>query len=96
MTGHHIASAKLYIGIWAALICLTVTTAAVSTIELHQFNIVVALAIATCKMLLVALFFMGVKYISQKMTIVVIVAGLFWLFILLALSMTDYASRPWM
>jgi hypothetical protein len=29
------------------------------------------------------------------MTVVVIVAGLFWLFILLALSMTDYISRPW-
>jgi hypothetical protein len=29
------------------------------------------------------------------MTIVVIVAGLFWLFILLALSMTDYISRSW-
>jgi cytochrome c oxidase subunit IV len=96
MAGHHIASSRLYIGVWAALICLTVLTAAVSTIELHQFNIVVALIIATCKMLLVSLIFMGVKYINQKMTIVVIVAGLFWLFILLALSMTDYASRPWM
>jgi hypothetical protein len=29
------------------------------------------------------------------MTIVVIIAGLFWLFILLALSMTDYGSRGW-
>lgn len=91
----HIASAKLYIGVWAALMCLTAITAAVSWIELGPFNIVVALAIATCKMLLVALFFMGVKYINQKMTVVVIMAGLFWLFILLALSMTDYVSRPW-
>jgi cytochrome c oxidase subunit 4 len=56
---------------------------------------VLALVIATSKMLLVALFFMGVRYISDKMTIVVIVAGLFWLFILLALSMTDYGSRGW-
>jgi len=38
---------------------------------------------------------MGVKYISEKMTLVVIVAGLFWLMILLILSMTDYISRPW-
>ena len=91
----HIASAKLYLGVWAALMGLTAITAAVSWIELGPFNLVVALAIATTKMLLVALFFMGVKYISQKMTIVVIIAGLFWLFILLALSMTDYISRPW-
>lgn len=91
----HIATKKFYIMIWAALICLTVLTAAVSRIELHQFNIVLALLIATCKMMLVALFFMGIKYISDKMTIVFIVAGLFWLFILLALSMTDYFSRSW-
>ena len=91
----HIASAKLYIGVWAALMCLTALTAAVSWAELGRLNVVVALVIATCKMLLVALFFMGVKYISQKMTIVVTVAGLFWLFILLTLSMTDYISRPW-
>ncbi len=91
----HIASKKLYVTIWAGLICLTVLTAGVSYLELGPFNIVLALVIATCKMLLVALFFMGVKYISEKMTIVVIVAGLFWLFILLALSMTDYISRSW-
>jgi cytochrome c oxidase subunit 4 len=91
----HVASAKFYIGIWVGLMCLTALTAGVSYLELHAFNIILALVIATCKMLLVALFFMGVKYISQKMTIVVIVAGLFWLFILLALSMTDYISRAW-
>jgi len=91
----HIASKKLYIMVWASLIVLTVLTAAVSYLELGPFNIVLALVIATSKMLLVALFFMGIKYISDKMTIVVIVAGLFWLFILLALSMTDYASRGW-
>ncbi|PYX84631.1 MAG: oxidase [Acidobacteria bacterium] len=92
---HHIASKKLYISIWAALICFTVLTAGVSWIDLGRWNIAVALTIATCKMLLVALFFMGLKYVSDKMTIVVILAGLFWLFILLALGMTDYISRGW-
>jgi cytochrome c oxidase subunit 4 len=92
----HIATKKLYITIWASLICLTVLTAAVSYLELGRFNIVLALVIATCKAMLVALFFMGVKYISQRMTLVVIVAGLFWLFILLTLGMADYISRPWM
>lgn len=92
---HHIASKKLYITVWASLICLTVLTAGVSWLDLHQWNIVVALIIATCKMLLVSLIFMGIKYINQKMTIVVIIAGLFWLFILMALSMSDYISRPW-
>ena len=92
MSGH-IATRKLYLGVWAALMCLTVVTAVVSKIELGPFNAVVALTIATTKALLVVLFFMGVKYISQKMTIVVIVAGVFWLGILLALSMADYGTR---
>lgn len=91
----HIASKKFYISIWAGLICLTAATAVAANIELHQFNIVLAMVIATCKMLLVALFFMGLKYVSDKMTLVVVVAGLFWLFILLALGMTDYISRSW-
>jgi cytochrome c oxidase subunit 4 len=73
--------------------CLTVATAAVSKVELGPFNAVVALAIATMKGLLVVLFFMGVKYISHKMTIVTIIAGLFWLGILLSLSMADYGTR---
>jgi len=94
MSGH-IATKRLYVSVWIALMCLTVATAAVSRIELGHFNIVLALLIATCKASLVALFFMGVKYISNKMTIVVIVAGLFWLGILLSLSMTDYLTRPW-
>jgi cytochrome c oxidase subunit IV len=91
----HIASAKLYVSIWAALICLTVATAAVSCLELGPYNIVLALVIATCKMLLVALFFMGLKYVSDRMTFVVIIAGLFWLGILLVEGMSDYVSRPW-
>ena len=91
----HIASKKAYIGVWTALMCLTAATAGVSYLELGPFNIVLALVIATCKATLVALIFMGVKYVSQKMTWVVIAAGLFWLFILLALSMTDYISRTW-
>ena len=89
----HIVPKKTYITIWACLMVLTVVTAAVSKVDLKEASAAVALIIATTKALLVALFFMGVKYISQKMTVVVIIAGLFWLGILLALSMTDYATR---
>jgi len=89
----HIVPKKTYIAVWITLMVLTVVTAAASRIDLRQYSAAVALAIATTKALLVVLFFMGVKYISQKMTIVVIVAGLFWLGILLVLSMTDYAWR---
>ena len=91
----HISSKKTYITIWAILICFTAITAAVSRVDLGQFSGAVALIIATIKAMLVVLFFMHVKYISEKMTVVVIVAGIFWLMLLLVLSMTDYASRAW-
>ena len=89
----HIMSSKFYYGIWIALLCLTVITAAVSFVDLGPFNTIVALVIATFKALLVVLFFMHVKYTSEKLTKIVIVAAIFWLFLLLALSMADYTTR---
>jgi len=89
----HIISSKLYIGIWAALMCLTVITASVAFVDLGPLNTVVALVIATLKALLVVLFFMHVKYASEKLTKMVIVAAIFWLLILLFLSLADYSTR---
>lgn len=89
----HILSSKLYYGIWAALLVLTVVTAKVATIDIGPFNTVVALLIATFKALLVVLFFMHVKYTSEKLTKMVIISSLFWLLILLLLSMADYGTR---
>jgi len=89
----HIMSSKLYYGIWIALMCLTVITAAVSFVDLGPFNTIVALVIATFKALLVVLFFMHVKYTSEKLTKAVIISSIFWLFILLALSLADYSTR---
>jgi len=88
-----ILSSKLYIGIWATLMCLTVITAVVSFVDLGPFNTVVALVIATIKASLVVLFFMHVRYTHERMTKVVIVAAFFFLLLLLALSMADYTTR---
>ena len=89
----HIISSKLYIGIWAALMCLTVITATVAFVDLGPLNTVVALVIATLKALLVVLFFMHVKYASEKLTKMVIVSAIFWLLIMLFLSLADYSTR---
>jgi cytochrome c oxidase subunit 4 len=91
----HILPIRLYVTIWAALLCLTVITAAVAFVDLGPFNTVVALVIASAKALLVVLFFMHVKYTSEKMTKVVFVAAIFWLLILLTLSLADYTTRLW-
>lgn len=89
----HILSAKLYVTIWAALMCLTVITAGVSFIDLGPFNTVVALVIATFKALLVVLIFMHVKYTSERLTKTVVLSALFWLMLLLILSLMDYGTR---
>ena len=91
----HILSSKLYYGIWIGLLVLTGTTVGVAHIDLGPWNIVAALAIASLKAVLVVLFFMHVKYTSEKMTKVIIASAIFWLLILLALSLSDYATRLW-
>jgi cytochrome c oxidase subunit IV len=90
----HVVPASLYVGIWAALMVLTLTTVLASFAELGPFNIVVALLIATIKGTLVVLFFMHLRY-SPKLTIAAVIAALFWLFIMFSLTMTDYLSRGW-
>lgn len=89
----HILSSKLYYAIWAALLVLTVVTAWIATVDLGPLNTPVALVIASFKALLVVLFFMHVKYTSEKLTKVVIFASIFWLLLLLLLSMADYGTR---
>ena len=92
----HVSSLKFYIGIWVTLLICTLLTVLAAEVSLPgPLNAVVALAIATFKATLVALFFMHVKYAHDKMTKVVIVSALFWLAILMALSMADYTTRLW-
>ena len=94
----HIVSPKLYILIFATLMVLTGTTVYAATVDLNHYypglNIIVALVIATCKAILVVLFFMHAYY-SSKRTQLIIIAGVFWLAIMLSLTLGDYASRSW-
>jgi cytochrome c oxidase subunit 4 len=88
-----LAGKKTYVKVWAALICLTAVTAVVSEIELGQWNAPVAMAIAGTKAVLVAMFFMHLRYERSKIVWVWAIAGIFWLSILFVLSMSDYATR---
>ena len=89
----HVVSLKANIAVWLALLVLTGVTAGVAFIDLGPFNTVVALVIATIKALLVVLIFMHVKYASDRLTKVVLISALFWLFLLLGLSLADYTTR---
>ncbi len=95
MSNHseHVAPAGL---LWLIFITLTIATgltAWISTVDLGIFNTVVALLIATCKATLVVLIFMNVKYTSERMTKAILTSAVFWLLLLLFLSLADYSSR---
>jgi len=89
-----IVPVKTYIVVFAGLIGLTLLTTWVAFIDLGAFNTVVALVIAFCKMLLVIFFFMHLRH-SGDLVRVVLLAGFFWLALLISLTMTDYRTRSW-
>jgi cytochrome c oxidase subunit 4 len=90
----HIDSAKSYLFVFAGLIALTLLTTAVAFVDLGAFSVVVALAIACGKMLLVALFFMHVRHSSQ-LTKLVLSGALLWLGILILFTLADFHTRGW-
>ena len=88
----HIVSPGMYLTIILTLLALTGITVFAAFVDLGRFNIVVALVIATVKATLVVLIFMHAKYAPER-TKLVIVAGIFWLALLLFMTLSDYASR---
>lgn len=91
MTGH-VVPRKIYLTIVIVLLALTGLTYWAATIDLGPMNVVIALVIATCKATLVVLFFMHARY-SPRRTRVVIISGIFWLALLLGLTLSDYLTR---
>jgi len=90
----HVVPVRVYVGIFLALLVLTALTTGVAFVNLGPWNTVVALAIAVAKMMLVVLFFMHVRS-SSSLTRIVILAGFFWLAILIAFTLTDVSTRYW-
>jgi cytochrome c oxidase subunit 4 len=86
---------KTYFAVWVALMIGTFLTYKIAFVDLGVFNAAVALIIACTKALLVALFFMHLRGASERLLKIVVISTLFFLFILMALSMADYATRLW-
>ncbi|MGA8215332.1 MAG: cytochrome C oxidase subunit IV family protein [Candidatus Sulfotelmatobacter sp.] len=84
-----------YFAVFIALLIGTGLTVYASGLDLGPFNAPIALTIASVKATLVALFFMHIKGASEKLTKLVVISALFFLLLLLGLTMTDYATRPW-
>jgi cytochrome c oxidase subunit 4 len=94
-TAQHVVPRRIYFAVFAALMVLTATTTAIAFLDLGPWNTVVALGIAFVKATLVVLFFMHVKY-SPRLTQVTIAGGLFWLAILIGITLSDFMTRGWL
>ena len=91
----HVVPVSVYYRVFAVLLLLTAVTVAVSFTDLGDGNAIIALTIAMVKALLVVLFFMHIRY-SNRLTWVVIAAGVFWLAVLITLTMGDELTRGWL
>ena len=83
---------KFYWKNCAWLMALLALTWALGYANFGVFNLVIALVISFAKMLLIVLFFMHIKGSSRLLHLAAF-AGLLWLFLMLALTLADYASR---
>jgi cytochrome c oxidase subunit 4 len=86
------SATKTYGKVLGTLIALTVITVLAAGVDFGSGNVVIALAIATVKASLVALFFMHLLH-EKAMNSIIFVSGLVFLGVFLALSMLDTDTR---
>ncbi len=75
--GTHVMPVRVLLGVTGSLMLLTALTVATSRIDLGDWNVVLALAIACTKAALVALFFMHLKYENKFLLVVLGAAAVF-------------------
>jgi cytochrome c oxidase subunit IV len=85
---------QLYYRVFVALLGLTLLTVGVAFFNLGPLNTIIALTIAVAKALFVLLFFMHLRY-SSGLIWIVWGAGIFWLMLLLTITLSDYLTRIW-
>src|SRR5215510_15874845 len=94
MEASHILPKRIYYTIFGILMLCTYLTVQIAFFDLGPLNTIAALGIAVFKATIVVLYFMHVKY-STRLTWLVVLGSLFWLGILLAITMSDYLTRAW-
>lgn len=86
--GHHVMSPGVLIGTFLALIGLTILTVGSSYFPLGHWDVVVAMAVATVKALLVAVFFMHLRY-DKPLNSLLLVFSLFFVALFIGLTLID-------
>jgi len=84
----HVASVKLLLAVWIALMFGTWLTVSASKVDMGFLNIWVGLAIATAKACLVALYYMHLRW-DKPFNAFVFLSAFFFLFLLIGITMMD-------
>ena len=89
---HHIMSYNKNLIVLAILLVLTAITVSVSTIDLKGLTVTVAIIIATVKAVIVALYFMHLRYEKKILGIFMLITMLVFISVLL-FTFLDYGFR---
>lgn len=84
----HISPISTMVGVWAALMILTILTVLAIRIDLGSFNIVIAMGIATIKAALVATYFMHLRW-DEGFYSVAFLTALVTVFLFLGFALLD-------
>ncbi|MFV2072246.1 MAG: cytochrome C oxidase subunit IV family protein [Thermoanaerobaculales bacterium] len=87
-SGVHVASVRLLVIVWIALIFGTWLTVSATYVDLGVFNIWIGLAIATAKAVLVALYYMHLRW-DKPFNALVFLGAFFFLAIFIGIAMMD-------
>ncbi|MCK6502899.1 cytochrome C oxidase subunit IV family protein [Myxococcota bacterium] len=91
--GEHISSMGTYLTIFGLLLILTVLTFAVSYAELPgNWSIIAAIGVATVKAVLVAGWFMHLKY-DTRFNVLVFLSAFWFMLVFFGFTLTDLTSR---
>jgi len=88
----HISSYASLAKVLIALLALTTLTIFVTSFDLKAWNITLALLIATTKVIIVATYFMHLKYEQLMFKLFTVMVGLLFIVVLL-LTFVDYSFR---
>lgn len=88
----HVLPVKLLVGVFLALLALTVVTVSATSIDLGpRVNLIIAMAIATAKAALVCLYFMHLKY-DRKFNLLIFMGSLLFVGVFVSATMVDTAQ----
>jgi cytochrome c oxidase subunit IV len=87
----HVMPLRILVAVWVALVVLTGVTVGVTHVDLGGLALWVAMAIATLKASLVALYFMHLRY-DRPVNLIIFLGTLLFVFLFVGMALVDTQS----